>query len=193
MIRTSILRLVLSVLGLGAIVAACAFVTSSTYLSAPKASNLLKILTCPDRQGGFVRHPYSTGGASCSYGLANNPAVQVELYLANLGTKSPEATMDAIQSALISGDQSKDIIENAMNYGKGATDNDKIRSREGLISRTVSVRFDIPNRSGYRSLGFVVRGPETGPLVIGILKSKASVSKNVKREFEHLVETASGS
>ncbi len=99
--------------------------------------------------------------------------------------------MDAIQSALISGDQSKDLIEKAINYSKGATDNFSIRTREGLISRTISIRFDIPNRSGFRSLGFVVRGPETGPQVIGILKSKASVSKKVKLDFERLVETAS--
>ncbi len=99
--------------------------------------------------------------------------------------------MDAIQLALISGDQSKDLIEKAISYSKGATDSFSIRTREGLISRTVSVRFDIPNRSGFRSLGFVVRGPETGPQVIGILKSKDSVSKKVKLDFERLVEIAS--
>ena len=191
MSRTSRLRLVLSAVGLGAILTACASVTSGIYLSAPTTSNQVKILTCPERQGGLVRHSNSTGDSSCAYGLENDQAVQVELRLADLGTKSPEATMDVIQSALISGDQSKDLIEKAISYSKGTTDSFSIRTREGLISRTVSVRFDIPNRSGFRSLGFVVRGPETGPQVIGILKSKASVSKNVKLDFERLVEIAS--
>lgn len=193
MSRISILRLALPVLGLGVILSACASVTSSAYVTAPKTSSLVKTLTCPERQGTFIRHPDPTGGVACAYGLENDQAVQVELYLVNLGTTSPEATLDAIQSALISGDQSKYLIENAMNYGKGVTDNYKIRSHEGLISRTVSVRFDMPNRSGFRSLGFVVRGPETGPQVIGILKSKAAITKNVTLEFERLVETASRS
>ncbi len=191
MSRTSRLRLVLFAVGLGATLTACASVTSGIYVAAPTTSNQVKILTCPDRQGGLVRQSNSTGGSSCTYGLENDQAVQVELHLADLGTKSPEATMDAIQSALISGDQSKDLIKKAISYSKGATDSFSIRTREGLISRTVSVRFDIPNRSGFRSLGFVVRGPETGPQVIGILKSKASVSKKVKLDFERLVEIAS--
>lgn len=99
--------------------------------------------------------------------------------------------MDAIQLALMSGDQSKDLIEKAIVYGKSVTYDYQIRSHDGFISRSVSMRFDIPNRSGFRSLGFVVRGPETGPQVIGILKSKASVSKKVKLDFERLVEIAS--
>jgi len=99
--------------------------------------------------------------------------------------------MNAIQSAMMSGDQSKDLIEKAIKNSKDQTDSYSIRTREGLISRTVSVRLDIPNRSGFRSLGFVVRGHETGPQVIGILKSKADVSKTVKLDFERLVEIAS--
>ena len=191
MTRTSRLRFVLSAVGLGATLTACVSVTSSTNVSASNTANSVKILTCPERQGGLVRHPDLTGGASCAYGLESDKSVQVELHLADLGTKSPEATMDAIQSALISGDQSKDLIEKAIKNSKDQTDSYSIRTREGLISRTVSVRLDIPNRSGFRSLGFVVRGHETGPQVIGILKSKADVSKTVKLDFERLVEIAS--
>ena len=191
MSRASRLRLGLFAFGLGATLTACASVTSGIYVAAPTTSNQVKILTCPDRQGGLVRHSNSTGDSSCAYGLENDQAVQVELRLADLGTKSPEATMDAIQSALISGDQSKDLIEKAMNYTEGVMDSHVFRNREGLISRTVSVRLNIPNRSGFRSLGFVVRGPETGPQVIGILKSKDTVSKKVKLDFERLVEIAS--
>lgn len=191
MTRTSRLRFVLSAVGLGATLTACVSVTSSTYASATRTENSVKTLTCPDRQGSLIRRPDLTGGASCAYGLENDQAVQVELHLADLGTKSPEATMDAIQLAVMSGDQSKDPIEKAINHSKDQTDSYSFRTREGLISRTASVRLDIPNRSGFRSLGFVVRGHETGPQVIGILKGKADVSKTVKLDFERLVEIAS--
>ena len=185
----SVLRSIVPAVGIAMAFTACLSFSNVFDITDREIAQIAKVLTCPERQGQLIRQSDSTDGMSCTYGLQTNKAVEVELRMVPVDPRSQEETIGAIEKAWLIDSPLKESIDQALRSGRGVKTKVIEWRGDGGVSRTFSVRFQKP--SSFHSLGLVLRGPQSGPQVIGVLKSTQTISQGLSVDFKNLVETAS--
>ncbi len=109
---------------------------------------------------------------------ANGDSAKVKLFGFNIDAKGDHATIKG-------GPGMKNTVVHAGPGGAQVVAEDVGKSNASLV---YILAGDTPGPSGYRAVGYVARGPVTGPLVVGEFKSRAEHHNDGHNDVDRLVE-----
>ena len=109
---------------------------------------------------------------------ANGDKAKVKLFGFNIDADGDHATVHG-------GPGMKNTVVHAGPGGAQVVAEDVGKSNASLV---YILAGDNPGPSGYRAVGYVARGPVTGPLVVGEFRSKAEHHGDDHNDLDHLIE-----
>ena len=174
---------------------AMAYVSSRANAAEPQASGLAVALTCPEQQGQLKRLSASSDGASCTYGIDRDKTFQASLLRVNV-VKTHSLGFSWLVLALLNYKLSNNdfiMIEKTLKDGIELGKLDLERDSDSKIYNFMSIEHLKSEKSDISSASAVMRGYKSGPVAIGIYRSKEQMNNAVNEDFAALMEGATAS
>jgi len=178
MIRTSFGFKAVSGLAFALDLTAMGCVSYRANAAEPEASGLAMALTCPEQQGQLKRLSASSDGASCTYGIESDKTFHASLLRVNI-VKTPSPGFGVLSLWLLNYKNSNNdfiMIEKTLKDGIELGELDSNRDSDSRIYNFVSIERLKSENSDTSSASAVMRGYKSGPVAIGIYRSKEQMN-----------------
>jgi len=178
MIRTSFGFKAVSGLAFALNLTAMGCVSYRANAAEPEASCLAMALTCPEQQGQLKRLSASSDGASCTYGIESDKTFHASLLRVNI-VKTPSPVFGVLSLWLLNYKNSNNdfiMIEKTLKDGIELGELDSNRDSDSRIYNFVSIERLKSENSDTSSASAVMRGYKSGPVAIGIYRSKEQMN-----------------
>jgi hypothetical protein len=170
--------------------------SSRANAAEPQASNLAMALTCPEQQGQLKRLSASSDGASCTYGIDSDKTFQASLLRINVVKTNSLGFWWLFLLLSNHKNSNNDFImieKNILKDGIELGELDLERDSDSKIYNFMSIERLKSEKSDISSASAVMRGYKSGPVAIGIYRSKEQMNVTVNEDFAALMEGATAS